>query len=192
MPLYEVQHSWPLTTEQKTTLAESITKLHSRKFTTPSLFVNVQYHAVDASAGIYFVGGKPRLASANRIIAMVRTSEKRTKEHFDQLATKVEEAWYEVVNGNRKGEKGEATTNGETNREQSESERVAKELRFVVFYPMITAREVGIVIPGAGQEGNWLLDNMSEFKKRADAGNEEFVDILKEIEERDDLKKLVS
>ena len=56
MPLYEVSHITPLASEQKEELAKAITKIHSEKFTTPSVFVNVIY--TDVSERDAFVGGK--------------------------------------------------------------------------------------------------------------------------------------
>ncbi|KAI9039041.1 uncharacterized protein KD926_010025 [Aspergillus affinis] len=43
MPLYTIEHSIPLSKPQRDALAQSITHIHTRKFTTPSLFVNVQF-----------------------------------------------------------------------------------------------------------------------------------------------------
>ena len=42
MPLYNVEHSYPLSLQQKTALAERITKLHATAFSTPSMFVQVR------------------------------------------------------------------------------------------------------------------------------------------------------
>ena len=44
----------------------------------------------------------------------------------------------------------------------------------------------------AGEEGNWLQDNMEYFKNQAKAkGDEDFAALVKEVEEREDLKALV-
>jgi len=56
MPLYEVEHVIPLTSDQKDLLASAITTIHSQLFTTPSLFVNVRFANV-ANADTY-IGGK--------------------------------------------------------------------------------------------------------------------------------------
>lgn len=107
--------------------------------------------------------------------------------------------------GKRKGEEDETT-----------SKKEAKKLLFVVFHPMVAARENGVTIPGvcifvhqclkfiprkyanpkcatqAGEEGNWLKDNMEYFKDQADAkGDEDFAALVKEVEEREDLKALL-
>ena len=62
MPLYEFHHSNPLSTSQQDALAAAVTKIHTEKFTTPSLFVNVRFHHFDesgsAGGGGYYVGGK--------------------------------------------------------------------------------------------------------------------------------------
>lgn len=44
----------------------------------------------------------------------------------------------------------------------------------------------------AGEEGQWLQSNMAEFKHRAETkGDEDFQQLLEEIESREDLKKLL-
>ena len=43
MPFYEVQHCIHLSDIQKLAIAKKITSAHTRKFVTPSLFVNVFY-----------------------------------------------------------------------------------------------------------------------------------------------------
>ena len=40
----------------------------------------------------------------------------------------------------------------------------------------------------AGEDKTWLKDNVQVFKERADAGDEDFRDLLREMEGRDDLK----
>ncbi|KAJ9296426.1 hypothetical protein DTO271G3_5124 [Paecilomyces variotii] len=178
MPLYEIYHSTPLTTTQKSHLAQSITSLHSTTFRTPSLFVNIRFVAPEP-AGDYFVAGKPtQPTSPNRIVAMVRTGGPgRSKEIFDQVARKIEGVWEDVVvktDGKRDG-------GGE-----------GRKSHFIVFTMILAAVENGVVIPGAGEEGTWLKSNTAYFRERAEVGKDEhFRDMLKEIEEREDLKSLV-
>jgi hypothetical protein len=44
----------------------------------------------------------------------------------------------------------------------------------------------------AGEEGNWLKDNMEYFKNQAEAkGDEDFAALVKEVDEREDLKVLL-
>jgi phenylpyruvate tautomerase PptA (4-oxalocrotonate tautomerase family) len=103
LTLPKVQHTYPLTLPQKQSFAKAITHLHSTFFLTPSLFVNVSFHrlAPDNGDNTYFLAGEPmahNAAGPNRILAQVRTSPKRTKAIFDDLAEKIERKWYEIVN----------------------------------------------------------------------------------------------
>ncbi|OCT48813.1 putative cis-3-chloroacrylic acid dehalogenase [Cladophialophora carrionii] len=103
MPFYEVQHTYPLTLPQKHAFAKAITELHSTTFLTPSLFVNVSFHLLQPrnEENVYFLAGEPvahNNAGPNRVLAMVRTGPKRTKATWDDLAAKLEERWYDIVN----------------------------------------------------------------------------------------------
>lgn len=101
MPFYQIFHSYPLTKPQKNRLADAITSLHSRTFKTPSLFVNVLFHAEDASSENYYQAGSVCVSATNRVLGMVRTSDKRTKADFDALAEKIENEWWDVVSGEK-------------------------------------------------------------------------------------------
>jgi phenylpyruvate tautomerase PptA (4-oxalocrotonate tautomerase family) len=48
MPLYTIDHSCPLTEQQKDQLAEAITKIHTEKFTVPRFFVNVSIRDISS------------------------------------------------------------------------------------------------------------------------------------------------
>ena len=67
MPNYEVEHTTPLTPQQQDALAEAITKIHTEKFSAPSLFVNVRF--TDIFKHAVYVAGKrvclhlPRLSN---------------------------------------------------------------------------------------------------------------------------------
>lgn len=56
MPLYEVEHSIPLSTPQKDAIAEAITVHHTQIFTAPRLFVNVKF--IDVSKQDMYVAGR--------------------------------------------------------------------------------------------------------------------------------------
>ncbi|OAP61023.1 hypothetical protein AYL99_06027 [Fonsecaea erecta] len=194
MPIYKIQHSYPLTQYQKAQLAEKITVLHSTEFLTPSLFVNVHYVPGEAASD-FFLAGQPYnrgLTSPNRIMGTVRTGPKRTKERFDAFALRLQEAWYEVVNGPKQAG---GPTNGGVNGhsgEISKDERLARKLHIVGFTPVIGGLENGVLLPSADNEGTWLKDNISFFKEQAEVYDDEpFQQLLKELKERPDLKKLV-
>lgn len=72
--MYEIEHIAPLTQTQKDALALAITEIHSTKFTTPRLFVNVKI--TDASKQETYVAGKPvsTLATHNYFHPMYRES----------------------------------------------------------------------------------------------------------------------
>jgi len=195
MPFYEVQHTYPLTLQQKEAIAKSITHLHSTTFLTPSLFVNVSFHRLAANKGkddenTYFLAGEQvahNAAGPNRILAMVRQGPNRTKAHFDDLAAKIEDKWYEVVNAQGTDGKLNGHVNGD-----AKAEKAAKKLHIVVFYPMIAARENGVTIPDAGNEGTWLSDNMPYFKTQAyKHDDEDFRKMIEEIDQREDLKAML-
>ena len=56
MPLYEVEHICHLSEDQQDTLAQSITKIHSEQFTTPTLFVNIRF--MNIASHVTYVAGK--------------------------------------------------------------------------------------------------------------------------------------
>jgi phenylpyruvate tautomerase PptA (4-oxalocrotonate tautomerase family) len=61
MPLYNVEHTYPLTDEQKDQLAAAITKIHTEKFTVPRFFVNINIRDI-SSERTY--GGGVRVSSS--------------------------------------------------------------------------------------------------------------------------------
>lgn len=137
----QIQHSYPLSAQQKLALAQAITKLHSSYFLTPLLYVNVN-DIPSEPAGDYFLAGKPMLpASANRITVSVRTSPSRTKEMFDDVALQVEAIWYDIVH--------EQQPSGKLNghHDTSKQEKKAKKLHGVAFQGIISAAENGILLP---------------------------------------------
>ncbi|KAJ3540753.1 hypothetical protein NM208_g4926 [Fusarium decemcellulare] len=180
MPFYQVFHSYPLTQEQRQAIASSITNLHCKAFTTPSFFVHVHFVKEDVSEGAYFLAGKPRAVTSNRIIGIVRTSATRTKGAFDDLAAQIENEWYSTLKTVAPTEKANWSQGDE-----------AKRLLQVTFVPMITIREGGMAIPEAGQEGSWLKGQLPYFKEMSDKGIEDFSDLLSELKERDDMQNLL-
>ncbi|KAL6250125.1 hypothetical protein RBB50_002426 [Rhinocladiella similis] len=206
MPFYEIiltidqiQHTYPLTPTQKHSIARSITHLHSTTFLTPSLFVNVVFQYLPASSSsastnpadstaneqeddpTYYLAGDPvshHPHGPNRILAQVRTSPARTKAIFDDLATRIEKAWYDAVNFDPSSD--------------TQKDKAAKKMHMITFYPMIAARENGVTIPDAGNESSWLKDNMPYFKSQAyDHGDQDFKKMVEEIDHRDDLKAML-
>ncbi|KAH8806042.1 hypothetical protein F5884DRAFT_902973 [Xylogone sp. PMI_703] len=179
MPLYDVQHSYPLTREQKDRVAEAITRLHSTMFHTPSMFVNIRFIATEPQGDFYVAGTPTEPASPNRILALVRMGADRTKKMFDDLSEEIEKEWNKIV-------KYDSTLHPAT------TEDKAKKLHIISWTAVIGARENGVLLPGTGEEKTWLKSYMSYFKERAEMGRDEmFAAMLKEIEGREDLRAIV-
>ncbi|PPJ60705.1 hypothetical protein CBER1_03457 [Cercospora berteroae] len=158
MPLYEIRHTTPLNAGQEDALAQGITKIHSTKFTTPKLFVNVLF--TPFADKTYYAGGVP--VKANHIIANVRSGPSRTKADWDSLSREIIAMWDDIV-----GKDG------------------GDELRtFFVLGGMEGGYEAGFLIPEAGGDQKWMADNWSGFEERARKGDKEFQDLMAEIKER--------
>jgi phenylpyruvate tautomerase PptA (4-oxalocrotonate tautomerase family) len=61
MPLYQVEHSSPLTRAEKNDIAASITRIHQSAFGAPSIFIGITFK--DISDVEYYTG--PNLVSMN-------------------------------------------------------------------------------------------------------------------------------
>ncbi|KAJ5900131.1 hypothetical protein N7495_004875 [Penicillium taxi] len=156
MPLYDVEHVCPLSFPDQEELAAALTNLHSSGFNTPKTFVNVRF--IDASHQVVFRGGKRR--KFNRIIIRTRAGENRTNELYIDHCKLVVCEWERIV-----GKDGE------------------KSLRTVwVMGALTTALEAGIARPKTGDEPQWLVANRSKFEKLAEQGDEDFIDLLAELD----------
>ncbi len=93
MPLYDVEHVVALSPDQRAALAVALTDLHSRRFDTPRVFVNVRY--TDSRSQPVFRGGRP--AVYNRVVLRTRVGESRTKEVYDDHCRDIVRAWEEIV-----------------------------------------------------------------------------------------------
>lgn len=92
---------------------------------------------------------------SNRIFAYVRHGPSRTQSDYDAVSKALEDAWNKIVPGT--------------------------ELRLVMFYGAIVAgREAGLNIPPAGQDAEWIKENWETFVKKAEAGDEDFADLIKQ------------
>jgi len=178
-----------LSDSQKDKLAQAITKVHTSRFTTPSLFVNVRF--IDVQNESYYVGGK--LHRTNRVKALVRAGGGRSQQGFDQLAREVKEAWDNVLLETDAAD-GKATNHSG----DISGPRVAipagdeRELKVVFITGTILAGvENGFTLPPAGGDVEWLKSNLVEFERLADEGHQDFIDLVAEIRSREDLKSVV-
>jgi hypothetical protein len=115
--------------------------LHATTFVTPRLFVNIVFDQPGPIGDVYVGGTSRGQIVPNYIRATVRVSPTRPKEKYDEVATKIQNRWYEVVNDATLG------THSLGNLTAKE-ERQFKKLHSIVFCPMVTALESGIVVPG--------------------------------------------
>ncbi|KAI7098267.1 hypothetical protein KC339_g9070, partial [Hortaea werneckii] len=168
MPLYEIQHYITLTISQKDELAEAITKIHSTKFSTPRMFVNVQF--TSTSTLRTYVGGKPR--QGNHIRATVRNGPSRTSEDWNDLTRQIQSAWTTVVGP------------GLPKLRRSDTEEADTSLRSIIICgEILGGMEAGFFLPPAGGDAGWIARNWGAFRERADRGEEEFRDLVAEVEE---------
>lgn len=186
MPLYEVEHIFPLSIPQQDALAEAITDVHSKKFSTPRLFVNVNFKAT-YEARTYIAGKKAR---ANRIFGTVRSSgNARSQADFDSLAQELAQVWADVVHPDA-GDGINARQAAEKAQKEGKEVKTEKvdpvhDLRAVfIVGGLISAYEAGFVIPPAGQDVEWAKKNMDAFKKKAAEGDEDFRALVEDLESR--------
>nr|POE46742.1 hypothetical protein CFP56_70974 [Quercus suber] len=175
MPFYEIQHSTPLTVSQRDALAEGLTTLHATTFTTPRLFVNVGFQ--DTRTTAQYVGGKPRRGMDNHVRVYARTGPGRTAEDWAGLCRGVEKVWREVV-----GPGLPRVRRGEGPMEEGAASLGLRSV--VVIGALVAGIEMGFVLPEAGGDEAWVERNWEEFRRRAGEGEEEFVDLVKDVEER--------
>lgn len=144
----KIAHCVPLSREQKDALAEFITNLHATTFVTPRLFVNIVFDQPGPKGDIYS-GAKSRGQTVpNHIRAIVRVGPTRPKEKYDEVATKIQKRWDEVVNDATLGAQsfGHLTAN---------QQRLFKKLHGIVFCPMVAALENGVIVPGVCRIANF-------------------------------------
>lgn len=108
--------------------------MHATYFNTPRLFVNVRFLPSEPQ-GDCFVAGKPtEPAATNRVLALVRFSTARTKEDFDKLAVKIQDAWNDIVGFNTEPH------------EITDEDRMLK-MHMVGFTVVLAVRENGVTLP---------------------------------------------
>ena len=106
----------------------------------------------------------------NRILAYVRSGQSRTSEDYHRLCDAVTTAWNRIFDSTR-------------------SNRPTELHGIFVMGSIIAGTEAGFWLPAAGQDKQWLTANMEQFRERAKYGDEDFKDLLKELEARPDLRE---
>ncbi|EON60946.1 hypothetical protein W97_00156 [Coniosporium apollinis CBS 100218] len=171
MPLYLITlcHPYLLTTSQRRSLAQSITRIHSTLFSAPSLFVNVRFMNADAassSEATAFVGGKE--SPTNSIAAHVRHGPSRPRSKYDELCAQIHSAWDEIV----------VDVQGKAASEEHKLHTI------FVMGDIVAAWEQGFNIPEAGGDAAWIKENMREFERRAGQGDGAMRDLVEEVRAR--------
>ena len=168
MPFYEIKHHIPLTTSQKDELAQAITRIHSTKFRTPKLFVNVAF--TDVSNADTYVAG--RRLTANHLHAHVRNNASRSRSDWKDIADQYQKAWDDIVG------------KGLPKVRRSDPD-LDTSLRSIIFMGDLTfGMELGFVVPPAGEDVEWMQENWGEFNRRAEEGDEDFRYLVEEVQER--------
>ena len=158
MPLYEVNHAVILTASQKADLASALTQLHSTRFSTPRMFVNVRFTDISSlkETGDFYVGGRAQTPS--HILAHVRTGPSRKTSEFNALCSDVTAAWDEIVKPLPK-----------VKRSAPDEERGLYSV--FVLGDIVAGMEAGFAIPQAGKDGEWLAENMGALKRELRLGS---------------------
>ncbi|KAH8124124.1 hypothetical protein LI328DRAFT_168763 [Trichoderma asperelloides] len=162
MPLYQVEHSDPLTRAEKDELAAKITDIHKTTYGTPTPFISVVFE--DISKTDFYEGGvlKP---GYNRIFAIVRIGGSRTTKDFNELCTKLSNAWREVISRN-----------------DSATRNVERKLAGAFVLRSINAMwERGFILPEPGQDKEWFEQKKTEFRERAKSGDGTMMRLLREL-----------
>ncbi|KAF2152320.1 hypothetical protein K461DRAFT_256144 [Myriangium duriaei CBS 260.36] len=166
MPEYNIEHICFLTEGQKDELAEAITRIHSTTFGTPKMFVNVKI--TDTSEGNLYVGGKRR--RTNRIFAYVRPGPSRTQKDYESVSNQIVAEWDKIV---------------PLPQVQRSLPKPDQSLNLIMFFGCLVAGyEAGFMIPQAGEDQEWFKDNLAAFQAKADAGDENFKEMIEECKER--------
>ncbi|KAK8219302.1 hypothetical protein M8818_001036 [Zalaria obscura] len=169
MPSYEVEHVCPLTSGQKDSLAEDITKIHTERFGAPSLFVNVRF--TDTRDHVTYAGGVRR--NMNKIVATVRHGASRTQADYAAVGEALMQTWEKIVSVPAPGPRSTEDKDADTS------------LKTVFFLGAIVAgMEQGFVLPPAGEDAEWMRENMHAFRAKADSGDEDMKGLVEEIERR--------
>jgi phenylpyruvate tautomerase PptA (4-oxalocrotonate tautomerase family) len=180
MPLYEIHHSHTLTAAQQRALATSITALHCSTFSAPSLFVNIVF----LPSSTHFVGGAA--AQPNYIIGHLRP---RGPENGAKLATIVAELT-RIWNAHVRLEGGGSVLDripgvGYTPKKGDGRLDDVRALHGVFLMEDIAAgAEQGFALPVAGQDGAWVRENMAEFRRRAEDGDEGMRALIEEVKSK--------
>jgi phenylpyruvate tautomerase PptA (4-oxalocrotonate tautomerase family) len=168
MPFYTVQHAVPLTVSQQDELAEALTTLHSTRFTTPRLFVNVGF--TDVSKATTYVAGRRKVS--NTIQGFVRAGATRTQQDWDDHSRDIAAAWDRIIG------------KGLPQIRPADAELDYSIRGVFIIGGLIAGYEAGFTLPSAGNDVTWLKENLAGFQKVADEGDEDFQELIRDVKAR--------
>ncbi|KAI8942280.1 hypothetical protein NX059_000359 [Plenodomus lindquistii] len=194
MPHYSIHHSTPLTPSQTAALARKITNLHTTLFSAPSIFVNITFHPTTPSTQTTFVGG--RQVRTNYINGFLRPRGPEKAAELKTLVLEIGKAWEEIVVApatlrvvddedvglplNLQRKRG-AGNGGDPTMLQGSLANPLTLHNIFIHGTIVTGAEQGFLLPLAGQDDQWLEENMAEFKRRADVGDESMRKLVGEV-----------
>ena len=87
--------------------------------------------------------------TSNTITAYIRTGPSRTQSDYDSLTFDIQQAWDKII------------------KPRHHSEHLS---RIFICGSILAGRESGFAVPKAGEDQQWIKENMVEFEKRAEKG----------------------
>lgn len=115
----------------------------------------------------------PPQHKSNTITGVLREGPSRTKADFDEVSQLISEAWDSII--------------------ASSSASAERKLGAVwILGGVLSAREQGFLVPRAGEEAQWVRENLAGFQKQAQSGNEVFADLVKDLEGREAFRGAVA
>jgi Putative oxalocrotonate tautomerase enzyme len=161
MPNYVVTHQFDISESERTAIAQAITHAHGDMFSVPYIFVNVTFQPT--SQCVSYAGGKRVTKATNSVTGYVRNVS-RPQEEYAELCHRIKEGWKNAIGPNSSQE---------------------KQLTSIFVQGIIAAGwEQGVMIPESGHDRDWLKEQFTNFKKKADSGEEEMKELVEDIETR--------
>lgn len=181
MPLYEFEHLVRLSASQKSSIAEAVTHWHTTTFKAPRYIVGCRF--IDVSHGPLsdlYIGGVPK--QQNRLFVSLRSGTGRTAEQLEGMTNSLLGIWNSVVGSSKDAELRAVFVQGVIDS--------AFEGGFML--PMVSSirRPASMfnnrltVFDQPGKFEQWVKDHTADFRKLADAGDDDFIGLIKEIAER--------
>ncbi|KAF2703565.1 hypothetical protein K504DRAFT_391828 [Pleomassaria siparia CBS 279.74] len=189
MPLYEIHHSAHLVPHQQTAIAQAFTELHCSTFSAPSSFVNIVFHpyattttttttttTAEASLGrAIYVGGVKQ--ATNYIIGHLRPRA-NSVEALNGIVREMTRIWNRVVRSSSSSSSSTAAAAA-----AAASGRLDDPLglhNVFLMEDIAAGAEQGFILPVAGKDGEWAAENMGEFERRAEDGDESMSMLVEE------------